>query len=76
MTARRLTASSLDSVEAQCQGCTWTARSRNAQGIAAQHHDRTGHPVRVVTTRAVTYGDITAAPHGQESLLDQMESTT
>ncbi len=30
----------------ECLDCGWTAYSQNAQGLAAQHHDQTGHSVR------------------------------
>lgn len=45
-------------LEAECQDCDWSAFRANAQGLAAQHHDRTGHSVRVEITRAVWYGPI------------------
>lgn len=61
-------------VRAACLRCHWTATEANAQGIAAQHHDRTGHPVNVELTRIITYGDPSAAPAGQE-LLD-LEAAT
>lgn len=31
---------------AECQECGWTVNSRNSLGLAAQHHDRTGHTFR------------------------------
>ncbi len=34
---------------AWCQDCKWTAESRNAMGIAAIHHNKTGHYVIVET---------------------------
>lgn len=39
-----------------CDGCAaeWTAR--NAQALAALHHDRTGHVTRVEKVLAVVYG--------------------
>ncbi len=42
---------------AECQGCDWWADGANGQGIAAQHHDRTGHVVRVEVTRTIYYGE-------------------
>jgi hypothetical protein len=43
---------------AECQACHWRDSARGALGRAAQHHDRTGHVVRVVLARVVTYGDV------------------
>ncbi len=44
---------------AQCRepGCGWEGYERNAQGLAAQHHDRTGHVVRVERSYAIIYGE-------------------
>jgi hypothetical protein len=53
---------------AQCYGCNWGSEARNAMGNAAQHHDATGHAVRVETTRVVTYGDPAAPAPGQTAL--------
>lgn len=41
--------------QAQCQDCGWEQNSRAALGQAAQHHDRTGHSVRVGVESAVYY---------------------
>lgn len=42
---------------AECQECGWMSGwSRNAMGLAAQHHDRTRHLVRVGVDRAVYFG--------------------
>lgn len=49
--------SSLDAVAAACRECGWHSNERNALGAAAQHHDRTGHTVRVEQLTTVTYGD-------------------
>lgn len=35
--------------------CGWEAYGVNGLGIAAQHHDRTGHTVNVGVTGSVTY---------------------
>jgi hypothetical protein len=51
---------------AECRGserdgrsCSWGPHyTRNAQGLAAQHHDKTGHTVRVEIERTVYYGPI------------------
>jgi len=47
-------------LRAECRepGCGWTAYRRNALGIAARHHDTTGHTVRVEIERVVYYGPI------------------
>lgn len=42
---------------AECQDCDWEDYSRGAMGRAAQHHDRTGHVVRVQQDRAHYYGE-------------------
>lgn len=44
---------------AECGGCGWSAQSRNAVGLAAQHCDRTGHIVSCHQILVTTYG-----PHG------------
>lgn len=41
----------------ECQGCQFEQFGRNALGLAAQHHDRTGHVVRVETSLAIYYGE-------------------
>ena len=38
-----------------CDDCGWECFAKNALGIAAQHHDRTGHTVIVETQGSVTY---------------------
>jgi len=40
---------------ADCQDCDWEAYRRNALGLAAQHHDRTGHHVIATETWSVQY---------------------
>lgn len=40
----------LHSARATCLRCTWTATANNAQGLAAQHENRTNHPIEVVLT--------------------------
>ena len=37
----------LADAQAYCTGCDWKASTRNAMGIAAIHHKRTGHKVHV-----------------------------
>lgn len=68
MTGSRVTTVSPATFDAQCQGCAWASTAANAMGNAARHHDATGHPVTVLVTRAITYGDPSAAPPGQEEL--------
>lgn len=40
---------------ASCDDCGWELHSRNALGVAARHHDATGHTVRVEVIRSVIY---------------------
>ena len=40
---------------AYCVDCGVEYESRNAFGLAVQHHDRTGHRVHIQTTRVVAY---------------------
>jgi hypothetical protein len=54
--SRRVTYSGLLDVHAECQDCGWTALTRNALGLAAQHSDRHGHFVRIEQTTGVSYG--------------------
>ncbi len=44
-------------IEAQCGTCTWASELPNAVGVAAIHHDKTGHVVNVHVARTITYGD-------------------
>lgn len=53
---RRQHHSEIVSIKAECQRCTWTADAKNAQALAAQHHDQKGHRVEVVTTTKLIYG--------------------
>ncbi len=41
---------------AECETCGQKFRSKNSLGLAAQHHDRTGHVVRASQTISVRYG--------------------
>lgn len=43
-------------IHAHCTVCIWQQRSQNAKGLAAQHHDKTGHVVDVVEITQTTYG--------------------
>ena len=40
---------------AQCEDCSWQVESKNGFGLAAQHHDRTGHNVGVSVEGHVNY---------------------
>ena len=40
---------------AECQDCDWCLCAKNALGVAAQHHDRTGHSVRIEITGIISY---------------------
>lgn len=39
-----------------CERCAAGGTARNAQAIAAQHHDKHGHRCWVETTNRITYG--------------------
>lgn len=54
--ANRPTRTGLLAVLAHCVNCEWEVESRNGLGLAAQHHDRTGHEVQVEISRVVIYG--------------------
>lgn len=54
---------------AECQGCAWQDAAAGALGRAALHHDRSGHQVRIVVERIVTYGNRDAM------LLEQGQTT-
>ena len=41
-----------------CHGGDAVWFQNNAQGLAAQHHDKTGHPTWVDIVTVVRYGDI------------------
>jgi hypothetical protein len=64
----RQTAVSPAQYAAECYGCNWASTAANAMGNAAQHHDATGHAIRIETTRVVTYGDPAAPAPGQAAL--------
>lgn len=40
---------------AVCQDCGWATRGKNGLGLAAQHHDRTGHTVSTDVKGIVQY---------------------
>jgi hypothetical protein len=54
--------------DARCDDCEWEVFSRNSLGLAAQHHDRTGHTVHANSTVGVTYGTPAALAAIQASL--------
>lgn len=58
MSAQRESHVTRPDIIVECLGCGWTAYSRNGLGIAARHHDKTGHSVRVEISRVVYYGPI------------------
>lgn len=70
MKPRRETVAKITASSAECDGCTWKLCALNAAGLAAQHHDRTGHLVVVVTTTRLQYGnpDRAREASGQETL--------
>jgi len=40
---------------AKCTECDWKLASKNALGLAAQHHDRTGHSIGIDVNGHVSY---------------------
>lgn len=40
-----------------CRSCMWTTFERNGKGLAAQHHDSTGHIVEVHESITTFYGE-------------------
>lgn len=54
-------------IAARCLGCPWAQDGNTAQGLAARHHDQTGHQVEVFIDRTIVYGDTTPIP-GQTTL--------
>jgi hypothetical protein len=56
MTCRgRIRRHALIDVSAYCADCDWTAETKNAHGLGAQHHDRYDHDVRVNQTHVFRY---------------------
>jgi hypothetical protein len=53
---RRRASGVLDAT-AVCVDCEWFVRTSSALGLAAQHHDRTGHTVECQQTIGVRYGE-------------------
>lgn len=41
---------------AKCDRCTFSVQGKNAQALAAQHHDRKHHRTHVEITTRITYG--------------------
>ena len=41
----------------RCRDCDAGGRYKNAHGVAAQHHQKTGHMVDVEENRVYVYGD-------------------
>lgn len=54
---RRPTNSSIPHYDARCQDCEWEQGKRNAVGLAAQHHDKTGHTVTIEVEKVIVFGD-------------------
>ena len=52
---QRRTATGLMHAIAICLDCGWECHTRNAQGLAAQHTDRTGHYVTVESHLTIAY---------------------
>lgn len=49
----------------QCNGADALWHEKNAQAVAARHHDATGHTTWVDVSMSITYGD-----KGRDSLID------
>jgi hypothetical protein len=47
--------SMLIEIIASCDDCDWECETRNAQGLASQHAEKTGHLVVVTVTRHYEY---------------------
>ena len=45
---------------AECHDCDFLQEGKNALGISAQHHDRTGHRISIEIRTTVMYGDFSA----------------
>ncbi len=41
--------------KAVCLDCEWSTHGKNGLGLAAQHHDRTGHSVNISVEGLVKY---------------------
>jgi hypothetical protein len=69
----RQVSSTVTRLHVECLGCSWTADSANALGLAARHHDHYGHAVRVEVDRVVVYGDPSRPTiPGQTDLLTEL----
>lgn len=53
---KRPTKSRVVRARADCQSCGWGRMGKNALGLAARHHDDTGHRVVARQEIEVTYG--------------------
>ena len=53
---RRQHSASIVKIIAECQRCNFRAETKNAQALAAQHHDKHGHRVEVSITTKIVYG--------------------
>lgn len=52
----RPTRTGIAHAQAECLQCPFRVASRNSLGLAAQHHDRTGHEVHAEQGLIVIYG--------------------
>lgn len=52
----RPTKSTVSELVAKCEECGWTSIDKNGLGLAARHHDHSGHRVRTLQTIEVIYG--------------------
>lgn len=71
---RRVTTTETERVAATCATCGFAADKVNGLALAALHHDRTGHEVRIELVTIVVYGDRehTLRASGQTSLEDHL----
>lgn len=58
----------MELVEAKwsCGRCAASGNGKNAQAVAANHHDSTGHPTTATMTSCITYGSRGVAAGGQQ----------
>lgn len=52
----RPTRTELVSVHARCERCAISLDAKNAQALAAKHHDKTGHTIKVRRVEEIVYG--------------------
>ena len=60
---RRATTSRVIAIRGRCLDCPARWDARNAQALAAQHHDRTHHRTEVEVTTRIEYGTAHVSRH-------------